>query len=670
MSTSVTEQDFEMGVAAHRAGRLDVAAAAYERIIAAAPRHFGATQFLGVVASQQGRFERAVELIGAAIAIDPSHASAHVNLANALMGLGRDVEAEAAYTRALALVPDLPEALFGLGNALRRRDAVAAAAAYERAIVARPDFVEALANLAELRVGQGRHAAALDLWVKASKLRPAEVNLYLGAARSLAALGRADEAAAIFRAVADTPLATAEQLFDSGNALARLRRFDAAVHLFRAVLARETGAPAAVNNLANMLRELGRLDEAEQVYGEALRLDPDNVAIICNRALLLFDLGRAAEAEAECCRALAKGPSAIAEHNLGLVLYLGGQIEAALGHFQAAARLAPDVPETRFNEGVALLHLGRLAEGWPRYEARWARGRAMETMRDLGRPQWRGGNIAGKTILVHAEQGFGDTLHFARYVPLLAARGARVVFEVQPPLVRLMAGVAGVAQIVPRGQALPDFDLHSPTMSLPLAFSTSLDSIPAHVPYIHPPADAVAQWDAALAGHALPRVGLVWAGDARHYDIECAMTDRRRSLPLAAFAPVLDVAGVEFFSLQIGPAAAQAREVPRLIDLTGPIRDFADTAGLIAHLDLVISVDTAVVHLTGALGKPVWVLSRFDNCWRWMREREDSPWYPTLRLFRQTAPGAWEPVIGHVRDALADWAAKQEHETGEEGGSR
>ena len=652
------DAEFDKGVEAHRNGNLDEAAAIYQRIVAERPDHAGALQLLGVIASQRGEFERAVDLIRRAVAIDPQDPAAKVNLGNALMGLSRHADAEQAYRAAVAIAPELSEAHFGLGNALRSGKPGEAVAAYQRAIALRADFVEARANLADTNLARGHAAEALGQWIEASRLRPTSINLYLGAARTLVALSRIDEAAKIFRQIADTKISTPEELFEAGNALAALRRFEEAAALYRELLRREPGLPPAVNNLGNMLRELGRLDEAEAAYSEALALEPANAAIICNRALILKDMGRAVEAEAECRRSLAMNPTAIGHSNLGLILYFTGRIVEALEEFRAANALANDLPDVVFHEAVALLHLGRFAEAWPKYEARWGRQRALERRHGFVQPLWQGEPVAGKTILIHSEQGFGDTLQFIRYASLLAERGARVILDCQPALARLMARADGISQVVPHGAPLPDFDFHAPTMSLPLRFGTVLESIPGRVPYIRPPAEATEQWAKAMTGFPGRRVGLVWAGDARHYDIECAMTDRRRSLALEAYAPLFDIPGLRFFSLQIGPTAAQARGVSQLVDLTGSIEDFADTAGLIAHLDLVISVDTAVAHLAASMGKPVWVLSRFDNCWRWMRDRDDSPWYPTLRLFRQSAPGDWKPVLEQLRDQLAKWATK------------
>ena len=521
----------------------------------------------------------------------------------------------------------------------------------------RPTFVEALANLAGLELVQGQAQAALEHWLAASRHRPSAINLYLGAARSLVALGRGDEAAAIYQGLADVPLATMDELFEAGNALAEMRRHEAAAVLYRAVLRREPGLVPALNNLGNMLRELGRLDEAETAYRQALAVSPDDVMAIGNRALILSDIGRIDEAEAECRRALALRPTAAAHSNLGLMLMRRGQAFEALEQFVAGRKLEPHLADLEFHEGVALLQLGRLAEGWPKYEARWGQHRARERMRDFGRPQWKGEPPNGRTVLIHAEQGFGDTIQFVRYAASLAKRGARVILECQPALARLMAGVVGIDTVVSRGAPLPDYDLHVPMMSLPLAFGTTLETIPASVPYIAVPDKAAAPWTDIPTRFPGPRVGLVWAGDARHYDIESNMTDRRRSVSLEAYAPLFAISGLHLFSLQVGPAAAQAADRPALIDLTQQIKDFADTAGLIAHLDLIISVDTSVAHLAGAMAKPVWVLSRLDNCWRWLTERSDSPWYPTLRLYRQTAPGDWRPTLQRLAQDLAQWAA-------------
>ena len=301
---------------------------------------------------------------------------------------------------------------------------------------------------------------------------------------------------------------------------------------------------------------------------------------------------------------------------------------------------------------MALLLAGRFEEGWKEYE--W-RLKEQHMSRNFSAPLWSGEATGDRVILLHAEQGLGDTLQFCRYVPLIAS-GARTVLEVQAPLVRLLSRLRGIIEIVARGERLPSFDVHCPLMSLPRALGTTLDTIPAATPYLA--ADPGRAADLAQAARRPPwpaRVGLVWAGGQRLDWPQLAATDRRRSIALDSMAPLAQASGVSFISLQKGEPAAQAANPPcgmALHDFTADLYDFADTAALIDGLDLVISVDTAVAHLAGALGKPVWLLNRFDTDWRWLLDRYDSPWYPLLRQFRQPSPGDWNSVIRSAGDAL------------------
>jgi hypothetical protein len=296
---------------------------------------------------------------------------------------------------------------------------------------------------------------------------------------------------------------------------------------------------------------------------------------------------------------------------------------------------------------MALLAQVDWPAGWQEYDWRWKTPDLSKAWRGFPQKQWLGEPAEGRTLLIHAEQGFGDTLQFCRYTPLAAARGLRVILEVPGPLVRLLRCLPGVDRVVERGEALPDFDLHCPMLSLPLAFGTTLSSLPGAVPYLHADPELTAAWRARLAAVDIqgPRVGLVWAGNPGK------VADARRSLPADRLAPLF-VDGAHFVSLQKNGPATPA-DLP-LTNFMGEVADFADTAALVANLDLVISVDTAVAHLAGALGKLVWVLDRFDPCWRWLAGRRDSPWYPTLRLYRQPTPGDWAPVLAEVlRDLRA-----------------
>jgi hypothetical protein len=306
---------------------------------------------------------------------------------------------------------------------------------------------------------------------------------------------------------------------------------------------------------------------------------------------------------------------------------------------------------------------GDFAQGFREFEWRRPHRQAMRPPRSNLPPRWTGEDPTGRTILLQAEQGLGDVLQFARYATEIVALGAQVILEVYPPLKRLLASVPGIAQLLTPDDALPDgVDWHLPMMSAPYVLGTRLETIPATVPYVSPDAKMKAAWERRLAKLPGLKVGLVWAGDPRRHDPRAHAIDRRRSIALDRLTPLLMVPDVHFVSLQKGVPSAQIGKIAaelQPLDLMEEVADFADSAALVANLDLVISVDTSVVHLAGALGKPVWILSRFDGCWRWLTGRDDSPWYPTARLFRQTAPGNWDEVIVRVARELAEFQRKK-----------
>ena len=312
----------------------------------------------------------------------------------------------------------------------------------------------------------------------------------------------------------------------------------------------------------------------------------------------------------------------------------------AIAALEKVCALQPDDAEARFDLALALLRDGDFARGWKEFEWR-LRHPHLNLARDFTQPQWRGQDIAGQTILLHAQGGFGDVLQFVRYAPLVAQRGAKVLLECKAELVSLLQSVKGVQAVISRGQALPPFDWHSPLPSLPLAFGTSLETIPADVPYLSPPPPAQALWKQRVGEGPSFKIGLVWAG--RSF----------QSNHLQIFAPLGKIPGVRFFSLQKGPQSVQQPPAGMdLKDFTADLRDFADTAALIQQMDLVIGVDTAVVHLAGALAKPVWVLIPCRSDFRWLLDRCDSPWYPTMRLFRQIRPGDWDTPTAQMAAAL------------------
>jgi hypothetical protein len=414
-------------------------------------------------------------------------------------------------------------------------------------------------------------------------------------------------------------------------------------------------------NRGRALRNLDRLDEAETSLREAVRLRSDFANAHAELGNVLDYLGRFEEAEASVRTALRLQPEAALVHShLGRILYHLGRATEAQASYRTAMRLRPEAPGLRVGLGLALLMAGQMEEGWKEFEWRLRSEHMVRRDPVFSLPSWNGAAIGHRVILLLADQGLGDTLQFCRYVPQVASRGGRIILAVQPPLVRLLSRLPDVSEIVTdRGFKPSSFDLWCALMSLPHAVGTTLATIPATTPYLTADPADVAHWRERLAGLVGLRVGLCWAGGRTRYLSKIA-TDRRRSITLDALAPLGEISGVQFISLQKGPPADEAARPPHgmeLHDFTESLHDFADTAAVIDNLDLVISVDTAIAHLAGALGKPVWVLNRFDTCFRWPRDRDDSPWYPSLRQFRQPTPGDWNSVISRARDALQRLAA-------------
>ena len=431
---------------------------------------------------------------------------------------------------------------------------------------------------------------------------------------------------------------------------------EAVVHCQQALKLKPDFANAYCN-LANAQHDLGLIEEAFINYRRALELKPDSAFAHNNLAVALRENGQIDEAMASFSQALTLKPDfAEAYGNLANAQHYLGLVEVAVINYRRALELKPDFAAAHFNFSTALLSMGQYVEGWSEFEWRWATPHLLKSRCEFTQPQWQGEAAKGKTLLIYAEQGFGDTVQFCRYASLCAARGLRVILVVPPPLVRLLRSLQGVDQIIAAGETLPNFDLHCPMLSLPLAFKTTLDTIPSAASYLQAEPSQIEAWRLRLA--ALPnkglRIGIVWAGNPRS-DLphlpHLAAVDRRRSVALEQIEPLLNLSGFQFFSLQ--KDSSSELDNLNLTDYMCEMRDFADTAALIANLDLVISVDTAVAHLAAALGKPVWLLNRFDSCWRWLRKREDSPWYPSLKIFRQPKLGDWPTVIENVTEALS-----------------
>jgi tetratricopeptide (TPR) repeat protein len=482
-----------------------------------------------------------------------------------------------------------------------------------------PADFDALHLLGLLNFQRRRMVEALHFLSQALKINSSSSDAMSNLGLAFHATGRHDEAIASYqnalRLAPDHP----EILYNLGNSCLAAGRIAEALASYDGALAREPGHVGARVNRGNTLLRLNRPVEAIASYDVALSAMPHHPQILTNRGHALRRLDRPAE---------------------------------ALRDFKAALAAAPEFPEAHFEAAMTLLSLGDFDAGWREYEWRWNTGAFAGHRHEFDAPLWSGDEaVAGKTVLLHAEQGFGDTIQFIRYAPLLAAWGANVICEVQPELQPLLSQLEGV-KVVAAGEPLPAYDLHCPLLSLPLAFKTLSEAIPAAIPYLAASAERVAHWRDRLPPGTL-RAGFVWSGQPSHKN------DVNRSIALSHLAALFEDSRMRYFSLQrdLRPSDGETlRELPNLVQLGGGFRDFADTAAVISLLDVVITVDTAVAHLAGAMGKPVFILLPYAADFRWMRDRDDSPWYPTAKLFRQRAFGDWDSVIISVGDELRQLA--------------
>jgi tetratricopeptide (TPR) repeat protein len=604
---------FDEAYAAHRAGRLADAERGYLATLARSPAHADALHMLGVLRLQQKRPAEAADLISRALARRPGFAGAHLNLGLAMRALGRPDEAIAAFQAAVAIAPKLGAAHFNLGNALAAAGRLAdAAAALERAVALTPAHAGALLNLGNAYAALGLHEAALDTARRALRLHPAHPGAHNNAGLALMALSRADEAlvhfTAALRAQPDFPLT----LLNQGHALVALGRHEAALGPLENLVALQPGLAAAHLELGLALAGLDRFAPAREHLQRALAIDPE---------------------------------LATAAHELGVLEYEAANLPAAARAFDRALALRADFPAARYNRALVALAQGDYARGLPGYEARFE---TLAAARAFAAPAWTGATLPpGASLLLHAEQGFGDTIQFLRYVPLLAGRRLRIFLEVQPALRRLVEASAahwgdGVT-VIERGAALPEVNWQCALGSLPLAMGTRADTIPATTPYLSAPPGAPRAPGGALS------VGLVWSGSLQG-------PRDRRPVPVQALAPLFALDGVQWTSLHPAPPAADAHALAAFASVAAATRtlaDFADTAAVIAGLDAVVTIDTAVAHLAGALARPTWIMLPFAADWRWGASGERSAWYPHARLVRQCAPGRWADVVARIARSIA-----------------
>jgi len=528
-------------------------------------------------------------------------------------------DAESRYEALLAQDPANPSALHQLSALRLRRGAFEEAVPLlERLIERHPDFFDAHNNLGVALQRLKRPAEAAQQFEKAIELEPNRPEAHYNLGQAWQSLGRPAEA----RECYDRAIALRPEYAEAHNSIGVLlaqKDPELALASFRRAIAARPAYADAHNNMGIALQALDRHEEAIASYQQSLAFRPDH---------------------------------ADSYNNLGLALRSLNRHEEALRCYELAQAIKPDHADAQLGEGLVRLALGDYAAGWKKYAWRHLTGNFSRGKRRPAQPLWLGNwDISDKTILLHGEQGLGDTIMFARYVPLVAQRGAKVILAVQRPLAAVMATLEGASVIRAQGEPVPPFDGFCPLPTLPLAFRTSVETIPADIPYLSAPADRLAKWQPVLQALARPRVGLMWAG--------ATSPIYRRSIPLRLLLPILQLREFSFVALQ---KEVLKEDVP-LLESTGMATflgerqsDLADTAAMIELLDLVITIDTSIAHLAGAMGRPTWVLLPFSTDWRWMRDRRDNPWYPTARLFRQPAPGDWASVATEVRSALRTFA--------------
>jgi len=644
------------------AGNLAHAETRYRQILQSDPQHADALHLLGVIAYQKGDYSRAVEYIEKAVTVNPSAHAYHNNLGNTFLNLNKTDDALGCFKEALHLKPDYVEPYNNMGNALRKQGRNEEAAnQYRKAIDLNPEYVPAINNLASLLKEQGRLDEALVHYRKAVTLNPDLAEAYLNLGNLLKDQGRLDEALMHYRKAVTLKPDLAEAHFSLGNALEESDKPDEAIVQYNNALSVNPDFAEVHNNLGNVLKMKREYDKAIEHYSRAISLNPGLAEAYNNLGDAYREQSRFDEAVALCQRALQIKPESVEAYvTAGNIFLDQGNFSEAIDSYQRAIDLRPDSPDAHYNKGLVLLLKGEFEEGWKEYEWRFQSRTVSKDIgyREIRIPLWDGSALGGKTIVIMSEQGAGDNMQFARYLPFIKARGGRVVFECPKELMRLFEGHEGIDVLMEKPYnsgcgEMPDVCSH--LISLPGIFGTTLNSIVADVPYVNVAPEVIRKWKPHV-GSELFKVGLVWSGNPRHRN------DRNRSCTLSDFAPVMSVPGVTFFSLQKGTISDIADGTPagvQIADLGKDLGDFCDTAAAIESLDLVISVDTSVAHLAGALGKQVWTLLPCVPDWRWMLNRNDTPWYPTMRLFRQPTRGDWGSVMEQAAAELNNLAEKK-----------
>ncbi len=596
MSTSFNPSVlFQQAIAYHQSGQLNTAIEVYKKLLARYPNNSGLLTNFGTALLQMGQYEESIGLLKKSLVLDTNQPVAWSNQGIALKNLKKLKESLASFDCAIALQPNYADAYSNKGNTL---------------------------------IELGKFTEALDAFNKAISLRPDYADAYN----------------------------------NRGNALRELKKFDDAVDSFNKAISLRPDFAGAYNNLSMIFHESMKFHQAIECANEAIKLNPAFADAYVCRGLAHHELHHFDEALANCEHAIALKPDLPEAYlSKGYVLSTSfRKYSEALENFNKAIELKDRYADAYRNKSLLKLLLGDYEEGWQLYEYRWKTDSQKSSARTYPQPLWLGNeSLVNKTILIWSEQGLGDTIQFCRYIKMVSNLGAKVIFEVQEPLLQSLSTLEGASEMMPMGANTSRFDFHCPLLSLPLAFKTTIETIPNRIPYLSPDPNKVAYWRQKLGEKSNLRVGLVWSGGFRPDQPKVWSLNKRRNIPLIKLKS-LNLPKIDFYSLQKGVEAEEELATlqssgwngPNIIDFTKELNDYSDTAALIANLDLVISVDTSVVHMTGAIGKPIWILNRFDTDWRWFVDRSDSLWYPTATIFNQPSYGDWDAVVEDVRSKL------------------
>jgi tetratricopeptide (TPR) repeat protein len=660
-STDNAEALLNHALELERQDRLPDAAAIYQDLIRQFPGNPMLHKNLGNVWLNMGRFAECFAEYNKSLQLDGNQHDIFCNAGVAYLMMGRHENALAHFNQSLKIKPTDAHAWLNLGNAyceLKRFDE--AVAGFNEAARLNPAHHQAYLSRGWALQQINRHDEAVASFSAALEIAP-HPEAYCSRAYSLKALGRLEDAAKNLRTAIQLQPTHVMAHSNLGDILKDLGRLEESLACSDTVIRLAPGIADAHSSRGIVLHGLQRLDEALASFDAAIRINPEFAEAHSNRGIVLKNLRRHEEALESYAKALTLRPgypSALANRGMALQQLL--RFEEAMECYDLAIKHRPDMADAYWNKSLLLLMLGRLNDGWKLYEWRLKSPTSNIRLREYPQPRLMRPDVSGRTVLLYAEQGLGDTIHFCRYAKLLKMRGAKVILEVHPPLRELMRTLDSDIDIIDPGTAPPSFDSHSPLLSLPMVFGTDLGNIPGGVPYLQAEPAKSAYWKEKLGEKKKLRVGLVWSSGFQPNQPNGWSAYEWRNVPLMKFS-ALNMKGISFYSLQKGEnAVMQLRKIeqkgwdgPELVDYTDEFHDFSDTAGMIDNLDLIISVDTSTAHLAGAMGKPLWLLVGCNACWRWLLQRNDSPWYPTVKIFRQPAWDDWESVLAQVKAQLA-----------------